>query len=190
MQAAAAVWASHGAVAHQLLCALLVSSCLFCCQGNINNKRLCVKNCHIEFCFKSNSPVARSPRTVISVIGSWSNWRVSTKASQRSRAHGRQQRGMSQQGGAARHGSWAVTSTWACDLSWAVLQKQHSMHNFTCSSTHGDAAAVVHVPGCCHLLFDNIKLLVPAAPVLLFCRLPPRCRRKAATSGSQSSACR
>lgn len=47
-------------------------------EGNINNKRLCVKNCHIEFCFKSNSPVARSPRTVISVIGSWSNWRIAT----------------------------------------------------------------------------------------------------------------
>eukprot|EP00882_Tetradesmus_deserticola_P020169 GHRQ01021740.1.p1 GENE.GHRQ01021740.1~~GHRQ01021740.1.p1 ORF type:complete len:268 (+),score=76.83 GHRQ01021740.1:94-897(+) len=45
-------------------------------EGNINNKRLCVKNCHIEFCFSSSSPVARAPRTAVSVIGAWSNWRV------------------------------------------------------------------------------------------------------------------
>lgn len=45
-------------------------------QGNINNKRLCVKNCSLEFVAKPGSSAARSVSTNVSVIGSWSNWKA------------------------------------------------------------------------------------------------------------------
>eukprot|EP00879_Flechtneria_rotunda_P014431 GHRR01015079.1.p1 GENE.GHRR01015079.1~~GHRR01015079.1.p1 ORF type:complete len:701 (+),score=242.04 GHRR01015079.1:231-2333(+) len=47
-------------------------------EGNINNKRLCVKNCHLEFSFRPGSIAARSLQTVVKVTGSWSNWQIAT----------------------------------------------------------------------------------------------------------------
>jgi len=45
-------------------------------QGNINNTRLFVKNCHIECSLKAGLPAARLQQTSVSLVGSWSNWKV------------------------------------------------------------------------------------------------------------------
>eukprot|EP00775_Hariotina_reticulata_P008536 gene8536-8718_t len=47
-------------------------------EGNINNTRLCVKNCHVQFSLKSGLPATRAQQTSVSVVGSWSNWKVAT----------------------------------------------------------------------------------------------------------------